>query len=108
MDEPAIFSVQEAVSLIWLNSVFAGQSRRNTAYTNVLCVITESKYDRYLRRVIGKTSFSEFGRYALVPNYSAPRWIIPLGNRRVGSASLRLYNPQSLRGKIFKQIVSNL
>ena len=81
---------------------------RNAIHVDILCILTKSKDEKSLQRVLTEKSFAFFHRYALVPNYHAARWIIPLDNRRVASTSLCLYNPQSLKGKLFKHIVGNL
>ena len=90
------------------NATFLEQLRCNAIHADVLCILTKSKDEKFLQRVLTETSFAFFQCYAVVPSYHTPRWIIPLDNRRVASASLRLYNPGSLKGKVFKHIVSNL
>jgi len=82
--------------------------KRSTADTGTLCILARRKDEKSLREFIMGTTFSVSSCYALVPGYSAPRWIIPLGDRRAASASLRLYNPQSLKGKLLKRIVCYL
>lgn len=82
--------------------------KRSTADAGTLCILARRKDEKSLREFIMGTTFSVSSCYALVPGYSAPRWIIPLGDRRAASASLRLYNPQSLKGKLLKHIVRHL
>ncbi len=82
--------------------------KRSTANAGTLCILARRKDEKSLREFIMGTAFSVSSCYALVPGYSAPRWLIPLENRRAASASLRLYSPQSLKGKLLKHIVCNL
>ena len=91
-----------------LNASFLQGTGQNIVPVGAQCIFIQAKDERFLRKALTKASFSEFRCYALVPSLHTPRWIIPLDNRRVASASLRLYNPQSLKGKLFKHIVSNL
>ena len=91
-----------------LDAKFLEQLRHNAIHADVLCIHTKSKNEKSLRKVLTEASLSEFRSFALVPSHSAPRWIIPLDNRRVASDSLRFYNPSSLKGKVFKCIASNL
>ena len=115
MDE--VSTVWKYLRCIWPNAtpICAQESNatfeqliRNAIHVDILCILTKSKDEKSLRKILTETLFSEFRSFALVPSHSAPRWIIPLDNRRVASDSLRFYNPGSLKGKLFKQIVSNL
>lgn len=104
----------EIPSILWPNAKILWIDKKEDIEQNlgvcpdILCVFSRAKNERFLRQLLTKASFSEFNTYALVPDCHAPRWLIPYDNRWVASASLRLYNPQSLNGKVFKHIVSNL
>jgi len=52
--------------------------------------------------IAGQKHAQILNRFALVPNSKNLRWVIPVDNRYVASNSLSLYNPQSLKGKLFK------
>ncbi|MBC8228111.1 phosphotransferase [bacterium] len=115
MDE--VSTVWKYLRCIWPNAtpICAQESNatfeqliRNAIHVDILCILTKSKDEKSLRKILTETLFSEFRSFALVPSHSAPRWIIPLDNRRVASDSLRFYNPSSLKGKVFKCIASNL
>lgn len=58
--------------------------------------------------ILAQSPFSELSFYALVPDLNSLRWIIQIGNRRVQSAALRLYSPQSLKGRLFKRAAISL
>ena len=116
MDEVCI--VWKYLRCIWPNAVllwaqesnakFLKQLRCSAINTDTLCILTKAKREESFRKVLMETSFSELRYYAFVPSYSAPRWIVPLDNRRIAVASWRLYNPGSLKGKVFKWIMSYL
>ena len=98
--------------VLWINnkssSSFLQNTGQNIVSVDTQCIFIQAKDEKSFRKVLTETSLSEFCCYALVPNRHKPQWLILLDNQRVASASLRLYNPQSLKGKLFKHIVSNL
>lgn len=79
-----------------------------TVYNSSLCIFIKSINFRTFKNIINKNFFGSFYYYALVPSRSDIRWIIPINNRMVSSKSLKLYNPQSLKGIVFKYIASLL
>ncbi|MBC8231740.1 phosphotransferase [bacterium] len=108
---PILYTSWPNAKILWIDKFDTGFLQdigRKIMQAGTLCVFIRTKDERFLREALAETSFSEFSCYALVPSHHAPRWLIPLDNRRVTSASLRLYNPSSLKGKVFKHILSNL
>jgi hypothetical protein len=45
-------------------------------------------------------------RYLVLPSRASPRWILPMANRAVASASMRLYMPATIHGRLVKKIVA--
>jgi len=112
-------SFEEQCRAIWSNAVFLlvekcdgdflKQPESGSAHDNTLCIIvTSKKQERVVRNSLLPALFSRLHFYALAPDYRAPRWIVPLDNRRVASSSFRFYSPHSLKGKLFKHTVSCL
>ena len=108
---PILYTSWPNAKILWIDKFDTGFLQdigRKIMQAGTMCVFIRTKDERFLREIFTKASFPEFCCYALVPSHHAPRWLIPLDNRRVTSASLRLYNPSSLKGKVFKHILSNL
>jgi hypothetical protein len=98
----------EVASIEELGSNLSQHTGSDPASCEVLCIFMKARHEKLMRKALARASFSEFTSYALVPNSYFPRWFIPLESSQVASASLQLYNPQSLKGKGVKWIVGNL
>lgn len=87
-----------------LDAEFPRHLKYSAISADTMFVVVERKQEHRIREAFAHTPSRKLRHYAFVPDCSSPRWLIPVDNRRVTSAALRLYKPYSLKGRLFKHV----